>query len=465
MHTRQARQAAQDPSTIFRTPPWQRGALAGAVALSLWAGGVQAAVGFTSAGETFLVGTGVGDRLLVGDFDGDGIPDLATTPDLMAPEAYPKVDGVNVLLMDGLGGVKSAGDLLGGEYLTGMTAADFNKDGKLDLATSEGFGSLGAPVGLCQSVAPRVPVLTGNGANVFTLQGCLTVGERPGGVASGDFNGDGNPDLAVVNSSRYSSGAVSRNAHILLGQGNGDFTAQAPFLADHGDDVITTDFNGDAKLDLAIAGESGVQLYRGNGDGSFALHLTLPGMHAFRLAAGDLNGDGVPDFAAVGSLPTDAADDLVWISLSQSGGSFASLSLKTGANPLIEAHPTGVAIADLNRDGFGDVVVINNQANEVAWFLADGKGGFLPRDAAPVGDHPKALALVDLNSDGLLDIVTANLNLNAKGEPQDGTLSLLLQNPVPEPASWLLSLVGLGLVGMRLAGGRTGRQRAAYFAG
>lgn len=452
MHTLHAMHEPQDPAISSR----RRAALAGAVALSLCAGGAQA-LGFAPASELFLGGTGVGDRMVVGDFDGDGIADLATTPDLMAPESFPNVDGVNVLLMDGQGGVKASNTLLAGEYLTGLTVADFNKDGKLDLATSEGFGNLGSPVGLCQSVAPRVPVFTGNGASVFAMQGCQTAGERPGGVAAGDFNGDGQADLAVVNSSRYSSSAVSRNAYILLGQGNGAFAAPTPFLVDHADDVITLDFNRDTKLDLAIAGEGGIYLYQGNGDGSFTKHWSAPPMHAFRIAAGDLNGDGVPDLAAVGSLPTSAADDLVWLALSQSDGSFTSLSLKTGANPLVEADPVGVAIADLNRDGFGDVVVVNNQADEVVWFLADGKGGFLPRDSAPTGSRPKAVALADFNSDGLLDIATANLNVNAKGEPGDGSLSLFLQTPVPEPATWLLSLAGLGLVAGRIGWGRPRR--------
>lgn len=451
MHAQHARQQALEPSNRIPTvPPWRQGVLAGAVALSLWAGQVQA-IGFAPASELLLGGTGVGDRIVVGDFNGDGIADLATTPDLMSPESFPNVDGVNVLLLDGKGGNMGSNTVLAGEFLTGLAAADFNKDGKLDLATSEGFGSLSVPIGLCQSVSPSVPVFTGNGANAFSLMGCTGVGNRPGGVAAGDFNGDGNQDLVVVNSARYTSSAVTRNASVLLGQGNGGFTPQAAFLLDHADDVITLDYNKDTKLDLAIAGEGGVHLYQGNGDGSFTKFWTAPPMHAFRVAAGDINGDGVPDLAAVGSQPTNAADDVVWIALSQSDGSFLSQSLNTGANPLIEANPMGVAIADLNGDGLGDVVVINNQANEVAWFLADGKGGFQPRASAPTGDHPKAVALMDLNSDGLMDMVTANLNLNARGEPQDGTLSLFLQTPVPEPSNWLLSLAGLGVVGVRLA--------------
>jgi len=119
--------------------------------------------------------------------------------------------------------------------------ADFNGDGKLDLA-------------VCNGAQNNVTILLGNGDGTFTTASGspITVGTQPWALVAGDFNNDGKLDLAIVNRPNSGYGSVT----LLLGNGDGTF-AQAsgsPYTVGHSPDAIAAaDFNGDGKLDLAVA--------------------------------------------------------------------------------------------------------------------------------------------------------------------------------------------------------------------
>jgi hypothetical protein len=124
------------------------------------------------------------------------------------------------------------------------------------------------------------------------------VGELPGSVAVGDFNGDAKPDLAIANWGRA-------NVTVLLGDGKGGFTAApgSPFtVGSCPNSVAVGDFNGDGKPDLAIAngGADSVTVLLGNGTGGFTEAPGSPfaaGSWPDSVAVGDFNGDGKPDLA------------------------------------------------------------------------------------------------------------------------------------------------------------------------
>ncbi|MDO8448456.1 MAG: Ig-like domain-containing protein, partial [Rhodoferax sp.] len=416
-------------------------ALAALAACATLVHGAGSSVVFHAPASVDLPAGGVGDRIAVGDFDRDSNLDLVTTPDFSAPESYPNVDGVTLLFGDGQGGFPQTGGFLAGEYLTGIATADFNGDGISDLVTTEGFDGAGqnVPVGLCNSVGPRVPVFLGTANGSFTQQlPCLSAGRRPGAVTTGDFDEDGITDLVVTISSADVN-TVDRDTYFLSGNGNGTFAAGQVFLTEKSNHITVADFNRDGHLDLAMPGA----VYLGTGRGTFVAGPVTGGGEA----VGDISGDGIPDLVSIGTnnLYTPA-DDVVRVGLGQPNGSFIAFgaSLPTGADPTVESHPIAVAIADLNGDGYGDIVVVNGETDDVAIYLRDPAGTFHPRQNVSTratnsrgtfNTRPKGLAIADWNKDGHPDIVVSNYNPSADGTPNDGTVTVLIQDAVARPAA------------------------------
>jgi uncharacterized protein len=184
-----------------------------------------------SFGPAANVATGDGPAsVAVGDFNGDGNPDLAVANQLSGT--------VSVLLASAGGGASFTrqADLAVGGFPTSAAVGDFNGDQDPDLAVANGFG--------------YVSVLLGGGGASFTRQPDLTIGGTPWSVAVGDFNGDSDPDLAVANQ-------LSNNVSVLLGGSAGSFTRQTPDLAVGlgPTSVAVGDFNGDHDPDLAVANQ------------------------------------------------------------------------------------------------------------------------------------------------------------------------------------------------------------------
>src|SRR5215510_3491292 len=190
----------------------------------------------------------------VGDFNGDGIQDLAVANH----EAYDGPDGISVLLGNGDGTFQEAINFgSGGNVASFVAVGDFNGDGVQDLvvANSGDFDS------------GNISVLLGNGDGTFQAAVNFGAGNNPSSIAVGDFNGDGIQDLTVAHGF-FGSNSVS----VLLGNGDGTFqegvnygTGFAPSF------VAVADFNGDGVQDLAVAneGSNNVSVLLGNGDGTF----------------------------------------------------------------------------------------------------------------------------------------------------------------------------------------------------
>jgi hypothetical protein len=320
---------------------------------------------------------------------------------------------LTVLLGNGAGGFSPAA---GSPVFTGLnaeqslTTADFNGDGKVDVAIVNNNG---------------VSVFLGNGLGGFaaapgtpTLAGLDTVA-----IAAGDFNLDGKTDVVT---SDLNVGTV----HVLLGNGLGGFTeaAGSPVAAGGGPGLVVGDFNLDGKPDIAVANQysRSVVILLGNGAGGFspAPGSPIPTDTAFQLAIGDVNLDGKPDIISASQLN-------VTLLLGDGSGAFTTKLLL--AAPVINNATgdfVGASVGDFNRDGKPDVAVLNYWTTEIAVLIGDGSGGFVEVHGASFGgvSTPQSSAVGDFNRDGAQDLVVANflsdtltVFLNATGVAPDGT--------------------------------------------
>jgi hypothetical protein len=229
------------------------------------------------------------------------------------------------------------------------------------------------------------------------------VGYAPGSVAVGDFNGDGDLDLASAN-------AFSGDVSVLLGDGSGGFPATdaSRFPVGNGpESVAVDDLDGDGDLDLVIAnaGSDDISVLLGDGSGGFpaadASRFPVGEAPVF-IAVGDLDGDGDLDLATANAFSDDVS-----VLLGDGVGGFAAAD---GSPFPVGDYPVSVAVGDFDGDGDQDLVTANLESDDVSVLLGDGSGGFPAADASrfPVGNAPGTVAVDDLDGDGDLDLVIAN---------------------------------------------------------
>jgi FG-GAP-like repeat/Abnormal spindle-like microcephaly-assoc'd, ASPM-SPD-2-Hydin len=219
-------------------------------------------------------------------------------------------------------------------------------------------------------------------------------------VAVADFNGDGKPDVAVVD-------RASNTVSILLGNGDGTFAAAASYAIGVDSVAIAVgDFNGDGKLDLVTANRAAytISVLLGNGDGTFGNRVDyITGTEPMALAVGDFNGDGYLDIAEV-----DNADNTVSIFLGLGNGAFQTpVAYPTGASPI------AIVGGDFNGDGHLDLAIANAGSNNVSVLLGKGDGTFQSAVFYATGSDPDGLFAADLNGDGKLDLVASNNGSNS----------------------------------------------------
>jgi len=274
---------------------------------------------------------------------------------------------------------------------TDVAVADFNHDGKLDLAVVSGYTN-GNMVG--------VDILLGKGDGAFLSPANYPTTSSPTSIAVGDFNGDGNADLVLANGNLYS-------ISVLLGKGNGTFGPAKDYKVSNLPiaGIAVGDFNRDGRLDLAIADNQYLWVMLGNGDGTFKAPTVIwyRCCNSYTSAVvGDFNGDGIPDIETNSFL--GGGQGFAGVLLGNGDGTFQP---PIASRDLFDATIT--VAADLNGDGKLDLVMdAYLGVNYVMVLLGNGDGTFANGVLYPVPGGSFGLAVGDFNADGKLDVAVAS---------------------------------------------------------
>jgi hypothetical protein len=288
--------------------------------------------------------------LAVGDFNHDGNLDIAVT------EYGFNTPGVlQIFLGEGNGSFQLGATYQIGSQPYGITAADFNKDGNIDLATAN-------------NGVNEVSVLFGNGDGTF--QPPITyAAPEPERVLGVDLNGDGYPDLAILaycgnDPQNCPNGAVQ----VMLNNGNGTFGNSNYYPVGVGPDgIAAADFRHDGKIDLAVANNnfeapSTVSVLLGNGNGTFQTAVNYPvGAGPAGISIADFTGNGKQDIAVA-----DVGDGEVSLLLGNGNGTFQPAVTLSGPSG---TAPISVAAGDFRGGAAIDLAVALSYANSVVVLL------------------------------------------------------------------------------------------------
>lgn len=351
------------------------------------------------------------------DFNLDGNIDLAVSKSA--------TDTINILLGNGVGGfalplsfsvntgLVTLNHAISTGLIYGLISADFNKDGKPDIAT-------------LNHGTNNVSVMLGNGIGGFATTNNFKVGQNPYSIINADFNKDGNPDLAVTNFGTGSGNTIS----VLIGDGTGNFAPSSNYTVGANPYGLTSaDFNGDGNPDLAVTnnnsfvppvgiwGISTISILMGNGTGSFGTIFTDTVAWTPQIITNaDFNNDGNADLVFAATSQT-TGKPCTYIMLGNGTGSFAS-------EVSILNYSGIITCADFNGDGNIDLAItgggINSNKGKVSVLLGNGDGSFAPAQNFAVGFTALFTTCGDFNKDGKPDLATANSNQNAN------TVSILL---------------------------------------
>jgi hypothetical protein len=333
---------------------------------------------------TPAVGYSVGtdpQAIVAADFNNDGRLDLAT--------ANTVGNTVSVLLGNANRTFGSAITSTAGSSSKSIAVGDFDNDGNLDLVVARS-------------------VLFGKGDGSFA-EPSFPVNHDSLSVAVGDFNDDGTMDLAVTSLTfqtyygyGYTYSTSTTEASVLLSNGDRTFTSQGIAFVDWNPTMTTvvTDFDGDDNLDLLV-GVPGdyVRIMQGDGVG----HLVRAGDQNWligdagglaSMAVGDLNRDGIVDLVA---------QDRYNVTVRLGNGQGGFQPPPGGLNYAAGDGPRSVALADFDRNGALDIVVVNHGSKNISILLGAGDGTFSPPEHFAIGPGNSAAASADLNRDGVVD--------------------------------------------------------------
>jgi hypothetical protein len=353
--------------------------------LSTWA---LVVLGCASAGHAidFLVApafpTGLAPQAVaLADLDGDGDQDVVTV-DL----ADQFTGTVTVSLNDGAGGFAPSVSYPVGAGASWLAVADLNHDSRPDVVVSNSQAQ--------DAGALTVYLNAGDGTLVSPHTLSAPGNSQPEGIEIADFNGDGNPDVAVALS-------LQGQVKVFFGNGTGAFpTSVSVNTGFTPRDVAAAQFDGDGILDFVVNSVDGAIVFYGTGTnfvaGPFINDFTYGCDH---VVTGDFDGDGHPDFATTGRALT--------LFLSDGTGHGWTLHF----SPVGE-NPVGLVAGDFDGDGHLDLAASVYLGDAISVYYGDGSGAFPVRRDWGVGLAPNDLAVGDVDGDSLPDFVAPSSQLS-----------------------------------------------------
>ncbi|HYV37831.1 MAG TPA: FG-GAP-like repeat-containing protein, partial [Gemmataceae bacterium] len=352
------------------------------------------------APTSFLAGTNP-SGIAVADYNGDGKSDMAIVNNAAAGT-------VGIVISNGDGTFQPQVDYPAGANALDARAGFFNADGNIDLAVVSPSGT--------------VNILLGNGDGTFAAPTSNAVGFGARALVIGDFNNDGKMDVATMNSG---------TASVLLGNGDGSFQAHLDAVFTGNTNMIAGDFNHDGNLDLATSNTMSIgtiTLLKGRGDGSFDPQININANSApVYLASGDFNHDGFDDFAVANSYAATSMS----VILNRGDGTYAPPTLYSISQTGYE-----IEVADFNNDGFQDFAVRGATQYQVEYGKGDGTFFAAQNFATPSGQFEKGSQHGDFNGDGAIDLayvssagVTVVMNANDSVTNLAGAVSFNVTMP------------------------------------
>jgi len=354
--------------------------------------------------QGYAVGAGA-TQVIVADFNGDHIPDIATVNQ--------SSNTVSILINNSDGTFRAHLEFATGPGPISLAAVDINKDGKMDLVVANSQAD----------AAHSISVLLGNGDGTFQAHSDISGAPSPNSIAVGDFNHDGNPDIATSSSTPVNA------VYVDLGDGKGGVMAQKVTSGfgvqpQPGENryqvtkVVWADFNRDGKDDLYYVqccggfdveiGGFGVLI--GNGDGTFTDHNPSTVPVPLDITAVDINQDGLSD-AIIPYAGCHSPCDGTLAEINQGNGTFV---LKTNVENDLE--PAAGNAFDVEGDGLKDIVLLTRDSNTgtqtilmIARQNADGTFVTTPTSVPlAAADTGGSVVTGDFNHDGKIDFAFAS---------------------------------------------------------
>jgi len=275
----------------------------------------------------------------------------------------------------------------------GVAAGDLNNDGRPDVVVANFNDN-------------TVSVLVANIDGSYQPHVDYQVGTEPIAIAIGDMNNDGKMDVVVINNNCPSAPCTSAGSiSILLGNGDGTLQTHVDKTIGFSPNALALgDANKDGKLDvMATNGQDNTMSFViGNGDGTLKTNRVIPaGTNPHGVVVNDFNGDGFLD-----AVVANTGDSNIGLFRGAANGFHTQVTFATGLNP------SSIAVADFNQDGKPDVVTGNSGVASVSILINNAffTGGFLPHVDLSTTDKVAAVAVGDFNKDGFVDVAAAATN-------------------------------------------------------